>query len=111
MMLDKFSVGINPPEDIVVKAKLKESKSLTSVMLYKKITKIVEKKLSINIGPFKVLVKGKLFQDYNEKIVSEYMQNELLDISVDIGLGKKYFTAYTMDLTKKYIEINADYRS
>ena len=73
--------------------------------------KIEEKKLSINIGSFKVLVKGNLYQDYDEKIVSEYMKNELLDITVDIGLGKKYFTAYTMDLTKKYIEINADYRS
>jgi len=73
--------------------------------------RINEKKLSINIGPFKVLVKGNLFQDYDEKIVSDYMQNELLEINVDIGLGKKDFTAYTMDLTKKYIEINADYRS
>mgnify|MGYP001306064401 FL=1 len=73
--------------------------------------KIDEKKLSINIGPYKVLVKGNLHQDYDEKIVGEYMKNELIDITVDIGLGKKDFTAYTMDLTKKYIEINADYRS
>jgi len=73
--------------------------------------KIDEKKLSINIGSFKVLVKGNLYQNYDEKIVSEYMKNELLDITVDIGLGKKDFTAYTMDLTKRYIEINADYRS
>ena len=73
--------------------------------------KIDEKKLSINIGSFKVLVKGNLFQDYDEKIVSEYMQNELIDITVDIGLGNKNFTAYTMDLTKRYIEINSDYRS
>ena len=72
---------------------------------------IDEKKLSINIGPFNIFVKGSLFKDYNEKIVSEYMQNELIDITVDIGIGKKDFTAYTMDLTKKYIEINADYRS
>ena len=72
---------------------------------------IDQKKLSINIGPFNVLVKGNLFNGYDEKKVSEYMQNELLDISVDIGLGKKYFTAYTMDLTKRYIEINSDYRS
>jgi len=72
---------------------------------------IDEKKLSINIGPYNVLVKGNLFRGYDEKKVSEYMQNELLDISVDIGLGKKDFTAYTMDLTKKYIEINSDYRS
>ena len=55
--------------------------------------------------------KGNLIQDYDEKAVSEYMQNELLDITVDIGIGKKDFTAYTMDLSKKYIEINADYRS
>ncbi len=73
--------------------------------------KINEKKLSINIGSFKVLVKGTLYKDYDEKIVSEYMQNELIEITVDIGLGEKDFTAYTMDLTKKYIEINADYRS
>ena len=73
--------------------------------------KIDEKKLSINIGSFKVLVKGNLHQDYDEKIVSEYMQNELIDITIDIGLGNKNFTAYTMDLTKRYIEINSDYRS
>ncbi len=73
--------------------------------------KIDVKKLSINIGPYNVLVKGNVFHDYNEKLVREYMQNELLNILVDIGLGKKDFTAYTMDLTKKYIEINADYRS
>ena len=39
------------------------------------------------------------------------MQDERVDIIVDLGLGKESFTAYTMDLTKKYIEINADYRS
>ncbi len=73
--------------------------------------KISEKKLSISIGPFKVLVKGNLHKDYDEKIVSEYMQSEQIDIIVDIGLGRKNFTAYTMDLTKNYIEINSDYRS
>ena len=73
--------------------------------------KIEEKKLSINIGSFKVLVKGNLYQDYDEKIVGEYMKNELIVITVDIGLGNKNFTAYTMDLTKRYVEINSDYRS
>ena len=73
--------------------------------------KIDIKKLSIKIGTYKVLVKGNPYQDYDEKKISEYMQNESIDISVDISLGKKNFTAYTMDLTKKYIEINADYRS
>ena len=44
IIFDKFSVGINPPEDTVVKARLNESKSLISVKLYKKITNIVEEK-------------------------------------------------------------------
>ena len=43
-ILDNSFDGINPPEDIVVKAKLKELKSLISTMLYKKIAKIVDKK-------------------------------------------------------------------
>jgi glutamate N-acetyltransferase/amino-acid N-acetyltransferase len=34
-----------------------------------------------------------------------------IDITIELNLGKKNFTAYTMDLTKKYIEINTDYRS
>ena len=44
IMLDKFSVGIKPPDDIVVKAKLKASKSRISNKLYKNITKIVDTK-------------------------------------------------------------------
>ena len=31
--------------------------------------------------------------------------------TINLNVGVKNFTAYTMDLTKKYIEINADYRS
>ena len=38
-------------------------------------------------------------------------ESKKIDIFVDLNLGKKNFTAYTMDLTKKYIEINTDYRS
>ena len=43
-ILDKLPVGINPPEDMVVKARLNESRSLILTKLYKKITKIVEEK-------------------------------------------------------------------
>ena len=43
-MSDKFSTGRKPPEDIVVKAKLNASKSLIFIKVYKKITKIVERK-------------------------------------------------------------------
>ena len=39
------------------------------------------------------------------------MRNESLSVTIDLGLGVNNFTAYTMDLTKKYVEINGDYRS
>ena len=39
------------------------------------------------------------------------MKNQKIDIWINIGTGTKNFTAYTMDLSKKYIEINSDYRS
>ena len=39
------------------------------------------------------------------------MKRSDINISVDIENGKKNFTVYTMDLTKEYIKINADYRS
>ena len=68
-------------------------------------------KLSIKFGDLKIVTNGKLHEKYEENIVKEYMKNYAIDIEIDIGAGKKSFTVYTMDLTKKYIEINADYRS
>ena len=68
-------------------------------------------KLSILIGPFKVLIKGNLSENYDEIKVSDYMKNDSINLTIDIGLGDKKFTVYTTDLTKKYIEINADYRT
>ena len=73
---------------------------------------IVLKKLSIKLGPIKIIEKGNLLNSYNEDDASVYMREEKkIDILIDLNMGKKNFTAYTMDLTKKYIEINSDYRS
>ena len=69
------------------------------------------KRLSIKFGKVKVVEKGQLYHSYDEKEAAEYMKNEKIDLFIDIANGKKNFTAYTMDLTKKYIEINSDYRS
>ena len=68
-------------------------------------------KLAIKFGNINVVQEGKLFSSYNERETAEYMRNSNIEINVRIGTGNKKFTAYTMDLTKKYIEINADYRS
>jgi len=73
--------------------------------------KINLNKLGIKFGSIKIIEKGNLLNTYNEQEVAEYMKSEQIDLSVDLNIGIKNFTAYTMDLTKKYIEINADYRS
>ena len=68
-------------------------------------------KLFLNFGSYKIIENGNLSKSYDEKEVANYMKNENIDIIVDMGVGIKEFTSYTMDLTKKYIEINSDYRS
>ena len=68
-------------------------------------------KLAISFGDIKVIEKGQLFSNYEEAVVAEYLQGEKIDLVVDLNIGSKDFTAYTMDLTKQYIEINSDYRS
>tara|TARA_B110001452_G_scaffold94244_1_gene77819 strand:- start:1959 stop:3260 length:1302 start_codon:yes stop_codon:yes gene_type:complete len=68
-------------------------------------------KLSIKFGDFNIVEKGELSEKYNEENVAEYMKSEMIDLNIEIETGLKKFTAYTMDLTKKYVEINTDYRS
>jgi glutamate N-acetyltransferase/amino-acid N-acetyltransferase len=69
-------------------------------------------KLSIKLGLMKIIEKGQLSNTYIEDDAAVYMKEEKkIDIVIDLNMGTKNFTAYTMDLTKKYIEINADYRS
>ena len=68
-------------------------------------------KLSIKLGNLVIIHNGKLNVNYNEFEASEYMKSDNIEIHVVISNGSKNFTTYTMDLTKKYIEINADYRS
>ncbi len=74
-------------------------------------SKINEQKLSISFGPHKIFHKGSLYKSYNETKIMEYMKGSKIEIEVNIGQGIKNFKSYTMDLTKKYIEINADYRT
>jgi len=74
-------------------------------------TKINLKKLTIKFGNIIIVEGGKLSQSYDEKLTSNYMKTENIEINIEIFTGKKNFTAFTMDLTKKYVEINSDYRS
>ena len=73
--------------------------------------KINSNKMFIRLGNNKIIDKGQLSNFYNESELKEYMKNDKIEITVDLNVGNKNFSSYTMDLTKKYIEINADYRT
>ena len=68
-------------------------------------------KISIKFGDLQVVLNGKVYINYNEKLAKDYMTNNHIEINIDVSNGSKNFVAYTMDLTKRYIEINGDYRS
>ena len=67
--------------------------------------------IHLQFGDFKIIQDGKLHQSYDETKTSKYMKSDFIDFDIEIFTGNKSFTVYTMDFTKKYIEINADYRS
>ncbi len=68
-------------------------------------------KISVDFGGINIVQNGKFNSNYNEDEASNYMKNDNIEIYINFFNGSKSFTAYSMDLTKKYIEINADYRS
>jgi glutamate N-acetyltransferase/amino-acid N-acetyltransferase len=39
------------------------------------------------------------------------MENTDITVNIDLGMGQSTTTVWTCDLTHRYIEINADYRS
>ena len=67
--------------------------------------------LSLKFGSLSIVQNGKINPNYNEMEASDYMKENDIDLIIDISSGSKNFTVYTMDLTKKYIEINSDYRT
>ncbi len=68
-------------------------------------------KLTVSLGPHKIAENGQLNPDYQEESGAAYMRNRHIAVHVDIGMGPGEFTVWTCDLTHRYIDINADYRS
>jgi glutamate N-acetyltransferase/amino-acid N-acetyltransferase len=68
-------------------------------------------RLTIRFGDMPVAQKGWRDPDYREEDGAAYMQGQELLFHVDLGLGRGRRTVWTCDLTSRYIEINADYRS
>ncbi len=68
-------------------------------------------RLTIRFGDILVARNGWRNPDYKEEDGAGYMQGQDLVFAVDLGLGKARRSVWTCDLTSRYIEINADYRS
>jgi len=68
-------------------------------------------RLSIRFGPHLVAYQGQVAPSYTEEIGASYMEGQELVIGVDLRLGVGAAKVWTCDLTDRYIEINADYRS
>jgi glutamate N-acetyltransferase/amino-acid N-acetyltransferase len=68
-------------------------------------------RLSISFGDIVVAENGWVAPSYSEEVGAAYMKRPELEIGVDVGVGAGRATVWTCDLTHRYIEINADYRS
>ena len=67
--------------------------------------------IGIAFGPIQVAKDGWVNPSYKEKDAAAYMKNDVIEITVDLGLGGGRAVVWTCDLTHGYININADYRS
>ena len=67
--------------------------------------------ISVRFGPLVAAQDGLVSPTYDEAAMSAYMKNQELEVSVDVGMGRGVAAIWTCDLTKRYVEINGDYRS
>ena len=68
-------------------------------------------RITIKFGDILVARKGWRNPKYREEDGANYMLQSDIVISVDMGLGRGKRKVWTCDLTNRYVEINADYRS
>jgi glutamate N-acetyltransferase/amino-acid N-acetyltransferase len=67
--------------------------------------------LMVMFGPLVAAQDGLVAPGYDEAKMSAYMKGKDLEVTVDVGMGRAAATVWTCDLTKRYVEINGDYRS
>ncbi len=68
-------------------------------------------KIAIQIGGVQVSEYGQAVEGYDETPIAEHMKGRDISVEVDVGVGKSKATVWTCDLTHRYIDINADYRT
>ncbi|MES1201100.1 MAG: bifunctional glutamate N-acetyltransferase/amino-acid acetyltransferase ArgJ [Pseudomonadota bacterium] len=67
--------------------------------------------MSVRFGELWAAKDGAVAANYDEAAMSAYMKQPELEITVNVGPGMGAARMYTCDLTKRYVEINGDYRS
>ncbi|WP_041793801.1 bifunctional glutamate N-acetyltransferase/amino-acid acetyltransferase ArgJ [Pararhodospirillum photometricum] len=68
-------------------------------------------RLQVRVGGVLIAAEGEPVADYDETPVAQHMQGREIDIEVDLGLAEGRSQVWTCDLTHRYIDINADYRT
>ncbi len=68
-------------------------------------------RLSVAIGGVWMARDGEVVPGYDEAPVAAHIRGREIEIAVDLGLGVERATAWTCDLTRGYVDINASYRS
>ncbi len=72
---------------------------------------VAQEDIEILIGGIPVARNGGVVPGYDEAPVAAHMKGREIDIEVRVGAGPGAVTVWTCDLTHRYIDINADYRS
>ena len=71
--------------------------------------------LNITIGNFAITRNGGLDPSYSESAVHNYLKNDEIEITIDLGINlpqpENKKTIYTCDFNEEYVTINKDYRS
>jgi glutamate N-acetyltransferase/amino-acid N-acetyltransferase len=67
--------------------------------------------IGVRFGDLWAARGGMVSPGYDEAAMSAYMKQPELEISVVVGPGAGRARMFTCDLTKRYVEINGDYRS
>jgi glutamate N-acetyltransferase/amino-acid acetyltransferase len=65
----------------------------------------------LRIGGVLVFEKGQPSPEDLDALLAPCMRHQDVEIALDLGAGRGSFTLLASDLTKRYIEINADYRT
>ena len=72
--------------------------------------KVDPRRTTVRIGGVKVFARGQPAK-CDLRAVEKHLKEETVVVRADLGIGRGRFTAYTCDLSREYVAINADYHT